>query len=149
MRPATVRFLALFLTAIALGSGMAHLLEMPNKILLTRADYLTVQQIYRGWALLAFVAYAAIGFTLLLAIQARRDRRAFALTLAALLLLIASQGVFWTFTFPVNQSTNNWTNLPDDWEPLRSRWEYSHAAGALLTMAALAVLIAAVVRERD
>jgi hypothetical protein len=32
------------------------LLEAPAKIGLGRADYLTVQQIYRGWALLGFVA---------------------------------------------------------------------------------------------
>ena len=35
-----------------MAAGMAHLFELPNKIHLSREDYLTVQQIYRGWALL-------------------------------------------------------------------------------------------------
>lgn len=48
-----LRFASVMLTAVAMASGFAHLLELPNKIGLPREDYLTVQQIYRGWALLA------------------------------------------------------------------------------------------------
>jgi hypothetical protein len=50
------RFSSLLFTALAL----AHLLELPNKIGLARDDYLTVQQIYRGWALLGIVVVAAL-----------------------------------------------------------------------------------------
>jgi hypothetical protein len=49
--------------------------------------------------------------------------------------------VFWMYTFPANQATRNWTALPQDWEPLRAQWEYSHAVGALFHIAALVLLI--------
>jgi hypothetical protein len=37
--------------------------------------------------------------------------------------------------------TANWTFLPGDWSELRRRWEYSHAAGAALNLAALVALL--------
>ena len=55
-----MRFIALLCTALALAPALAHLLELPNKINLSREDYLTVQQIYRGWALLGFVVAGAL-----------------------------------------------------------------------------------------
>lgn len=39
----TIRFLSLLFTALGLGPGMAHLLELPNKINLPAEEYLTVQ----------------------------------------------------------------------------------------------------------
>jgi hypothetical protein len=33
---------------------------MPNKMVLSREDYLTVQQIYRGWALLGIAVAGAL-----------------------------------------------------------------------------------------
>ena len=42
---------------------MAHLLELPHKIHLPAAEYLTVQQIYAGWALLGIVPLAAIAWS--------------------------------------------------------------------------------------
>jgi hypothetical protein len=54
----------------------------------------------------------------------------------------ATQVVFWLFTYPVNQVTQNWSRLPDSWFSLREQWEYSHAASALLNlMAFLAVSV--------
>jgi hypothetical protein len=39
------RFISLFLTAVAMAAGLAHLFELPHKIGLPAADYLTVQRI--------------------------------------------------------------------------------------------------------
>jgi hypothetical protein len=47
------RFFSLLFAALALAPALAHLLELPNKINLSRDDYLTVQQIYKGWALVS------------------------------------------------------------------------------------------------
>jgi hypothetical protein len=47
-----IRFSSLLFAALALAPALAHLLELPNKIGLARDHYLTVQQIYRVWALL-------------------------------------------------------------------------------------------------
>jgi hypothetical protein len=41
--------LAVMLTAIALGAGLAHLIALPNKIGLGADDYLTVQRNYDNW----------------------------------------------------------------------------------------------------
>lgn len=43
---------------------MAHLLELPNKINLPAEAYLTIQQIYRGWAFLGIIELAALLSTL-------------------------------------------------------------------------------------
>lgn len=106
--------------ALALAPAAAHLLELPNKIGLSRDEYLIAQQLYRGWAFLGVVVFAALGSALAHAIAVRTQ-----------------------------QATANWTVLPENWTALRAQWEYSHAASALLNLAALAALIAAVlVREK-
>jgi hypothetical protein len=134
---AALRFLALIVTAVALIPGGAHLFELPNKIGLPQDDYFVVQGIYRGWALFGAVIIPAALANLALAILLRRDRRAFWLAFAAFLLIAASLAVFFTWTFPANEATANWTVAPANWATLRLQWEYSHAANAVLTFAAL------------
>jgi len=70
------------------------------------------------------------------------------LALLALGFVVAAQIVFWTFTYPANLAPGQWTRLPDDWEPVRRRWEYSHAAGAACQILAMAAITAAAVRRR-
>jgi hypothetical protein len=142
------RFLSLVFVALALGPALAHLLELPNKIGLSRDEYLVVQQIYRGWALLGFVVIPALLSTLALAVLVRRRPGEFGPALTAFLALLGSQVVFWTFTFPANQQTANWTMLPDNWAALRRQWEYSHAAAAILDLVALLGVIVSVLSGR-
>ncbi len=142
------RFLGLLFTALAAAPALAHLLELPNKIGLPRDAYLTVQRIYDGWALLGFVVYAALFSTLALAILTRQRAREFRYALAAFLCIAGTQAVFWTFTFPMNQVTQNWTVLPDNWMAVRAQWEYSHAASAVLNLAALVATILCVLPRR-
>jgi hypothetical protein len=137
-------FLSLLFVALALAPAMAHLLELPNKITLSREDYLTVQQIYRGWALLGIVVAGALSSTLALTILARRQQRAFAFALVAVLCIVGAQIVFWTYTYPANRATSNWTLLPDNWRALRAQWEWSHAAAAGLNLVALMALCVSV-----
>ena len=111
---------------------MAHLLELTNKINLSREDYLTVQQSYRGWNLLGTVVAAALISALVLTITLRGEQRVFVFALIGLLCLVGTQVVFWTYTYPTNQITNNWTMLGDNWMQLRRQWEYSHATSAVL-----------------
>ncbi|HET6566985.1 MAG TPA: hypothetical protein VFG50_03405 [Rhodothermales bacterium] len=132
-----VRFISVLFIAVAMAAGFAHLLELPNKIRLSREDYLTVQQIYRGWALLGIAVIGALVSTLVLTIMVRENRTLFSLTLAATICIALSLVVFFTFTFPANRQTQNWTTLPENWQALRRQWEYSHAVGAGLYFAAL------------
>jgi hypothetical protein len=136
-----LRFLAVLLTAVMLGAGLAHLFEMPHKINLSRDEYLTVQQIYRGWALLGIALIGALIITLILAIAFRKAPAIFPLTLTALLSLAGSLAIFFIFTYPANQQTANWTVMPANWQELRAQWEYSHAVNALLYLVALSALV--------
>lgn len=141
---AAARFFSLLFAALALGPALAHLLELPNKIGLTREDYLTVQQIYRGWALLGIVVIGALASALAHAWLVRKRHRAFVPAALAFACLAGTQVIFWSFTFPANELTENWTTLPGNWEALRAQWEYSHAASAVLNIAAVALLILSV-----
>jgi hypothetical protein len=132
-----ILFWSLLLTTLSAVAGLAHLYELPSKLRLGWQDYLTVQQIYRGWSLLGVVVLGSLILNLMLAIRLRDDRSVFPQALSAFLCMAASQVVFWVFTFPVNQVTRNWTVVSSEWLQLRSRWEYSHAAGAILDLAAL------------
>jgi hypothetical protein len=127
---------------------MAHVLELPNKITLSRDAYLTVQHIYRGWALLGFVVAGALLSTLSLTIKLRKQHRAFLFSLLAFLCIAGTQVIFWTYTQPANQATHNWTMLPEQWEALRQQWEYSHATSAGLNLVALMALIVSVLTNK-
>ena len=68
------------------------------------------------------------------AILARRERRVLVPTVLAILLVLGAQVLFWTYTYPANKATANWTVQPDNWLRLRQMWEYSHLAGACLQL---------------
>lgn len=144
-----LRLLAVLLTALALVPAGAHLLEMPSKLALSGDDYLTVQGIYRGWALLGIVLIAAILADLALAGCLRRQRRSAALALAGGLMMCATLAIFFVWVFPANQATENWTTLPEDWQALRRHWEYGHAANAVLTFLALCAVTSAAQRGQQ
>ncbi|MEZ5830327.1 MAG: hypothetical protein R3D05_04045 [Dongiaceae bacterium] len=133
----TLQYIALILTALALVPGGAHLMSMLAKIDMPEQPYFVAQQIYRGWAWAGVAIIAALLANLGSALLARQFPRQFCLSLAAALLVAASLAVFFAWTYPANQATGNWTSIPDGWEQLRTQWEYSHAAGAILMFAAL------------
>ena len=139
---------ALFLTMLTAAPGLAHLFELPNKIGLPRDAYFTVQGIYAGWALFGVVIMAAIAANLFLAWRLQRYNRGsskFAVCSAAL--IAVSLGIFFTWTLPANQATLNWTTIPEDWERLRTAWEYSHAVKALINTAAFLATAVAITSE--
>ena len=134
------QFLAIVLTALALVPAGAHLFELPNKIGLVQEEYFVVQNIYRGWALFGIVLFGALAANLVLAVLLRRQRAPFRLALLAFLLVAATLAIFFTWTYPANQATQNWTVVPANWQELRTRWEYAHATNAVLTFMALCAL---------
>ena len=68
MATKTLFVLSILFTAVAMAAEFAHVFELPNKIHLSREDYLTVQQLYRGWALLSIAVLGALLSTLMLTI---------------------------------------------------------------------------------
>jgi hypothetical protein len=140
-----VQFLAIVLTALALVPTGAHLFELPNKINLSRDAYLTVQGVYAGWALFGIIDLAALVTNVVLAVRLRRQHPAFSFAVVAVLCFVVFFVIFFTWTFPANQATANWTTMPDDWSGLRQEWEYSHAVNAAVMLIALCSVTLAVI----
>ena len=138
-----IELAAVLTTALAMAPAMAHALELPNKIRMNREDYLNAQRLYRGWQFVGIAVIAALIATVLL-LRASSSGKFFS-SLLAVLSVLATQLVFWVFTFPVNRRTRNWTHAPEDWRALRARWEYSHAASAALNVLALVSVTVTVV----
>jgi hypothetical protein len=59
------------------------------------------------------------------------------LPLIAGLAIAGSLVVFFLWVYLDNIATDNWTNIPANWQELRTRWKFSHAAGASLMFIAL------------
>ena len=144
-----LQFVAMVLTALALVPGGAHLFALPNKIHLSESSYFVAQNVYRGWALLGIVLIGAMLANLALAVLMRGLRGPFVFALASLLCLLATLAIFFVFTFPANQATSNWTEVPANWEQLRWQWEMSHAANAVMTFAAFCSLTISVLLTRE
>jgi hypothetical protein len=144
----TAQFLALVFTALALVPAGAHLFGLPNKIGLAQDDYFVVQGIYRGWALFGIALFGALGANLAAAILVRRQRAPFWLAFLAFLLVAATLVIFFTWTYPANQATSNWTVVPQNWQELRLQWEYAHATNAVLTFLALCAITLSVLLTR-
>jgi hypothetical protein len=156
------------LVAVAMGLALAHAVELPGKLRLSRETYLQVQPIYYpgftiGGALGELGGMIAVLLLLLISPLALDGR--FWLMVGAFLALAAMHAVYWLLTRPVN---NFW--LPDfqlesaaadffgagslsapegsvtpEWTELRDQWEYSHVIRAILGLLSLALLTAAVV----
>lgn len=139
-------FLTLLLSALSIVPGMAHVLEMHSKMELTQESYGTVQYIYHGWAFLGILQGALLLCTLILLLRVSQEKSVFLFTLIAFLFQIFAFVVFFTFTYPVNVATNNWTVVPVEWERLRQHWEYSHMVGAILQLLSYILLVTAVLR---
>jgi uncharacterized membrane protein YeaQ/YmgE (transglycosylase-associated protein family) len=139
---------SLLFASVALAAGLAHVLSLPNKINLSRDEYLISQQVYRGWSLMAIVVAGALVSLLAQAIIFRKEKGIFFPTIAALICLLLSQAVFWMYTYPANRQTNNWSYLPDSWMQLRKDWEYSHAIAFILDLAMLILIIFSVVNKK-
>ena len=147
----------LFLVASAMGLSLAHALELPGKLRLSKNAYFAVQGIYYpgftfggligelgGMLALALLAYLTPAWT-----------PRFWWIAAALALLVSVHLVYWLVTHPVN---NFWlkdvklgqagarfftafsNNRADEWTRLRDVWEYSHVARAILAAASFLAL---------
>jgi uncharacterized membrane protein len=144
-----LQFLAVVLGMLALVPGLAHLFELPNKIYLDEADYFIVQNIYRGWSLFGTVLIANLLANAALAYALRAEHGALWLVLANLLCIVGSLAIFFVFTFPTNQATNQWTEVPANWKQLRWQWEMSHAATAAIGFIGFCSLTLSVLYTRE
>jgi hypothetical protein len=143
-----VQILLLTCLGIILIPAGAHFFEMPNKMALAPTDYMITQRIYAGWALFGFPILLSIVLLAIHAVLVKSTRSAMWLSLAAIALIAATQAIFWFFTQPMNELTQNWTVTPANVDEARRQWEYSHAANAVLTFLAFVTACLAVVASR-
>lgn len=161
-----LQILSVLLVAVAMALALAHALELPGKLRLSRDAYVAVQPIYYPGFTIGGVVGEVGGLLalLLLTIVTPGGSATFWLTLGGFLALAAMHGVYWLVTHPVN---NFWLKDVDlsragarffsfgvergadartlDWTVLRDRWEYSHVVRAGFALLSLALLATAVV----
>ena len=140
-----LRIITVVSVAIYLIPEGAHFFEMFNKSKLAPGEYMIVQRIYNGWALFGVAIVLALGCTLFHAIAMWRHPWSRRLSLASFASLIGTQAIFWSFIYPMNSLTENWTAMPDNFEAVRRQWECAHATSAGATLLALVLVLCAVI----
>jgi len=160
---------ALLTVVLAVVPAMAHALELPGKMRLTRNAYFETQRIYYpGFTFAGIAEPAGIVSTVALLFLLPSRSADFRLTVVALLGLLGMQAVYWGVTHPVNKywvegqrlgaagrgffafglgRTAMADDQPPEWTELRDRWEYSHVARAALAGTSLIALLVTIARH--
>lgn len=166
-----LQILTLILVGLAMVPALAHALELPGKLRLTKDAYFAVQPIYYpGFTIAGIAEPVAILSTIILLVLTPQGGADFWLTLAALLGLIGMHAVYWLVTHPVNNfwlqgkklsglgsgffsfastSSRGGDTAPADWTNLRDRWEYSHVARAAFAALSFITLVIAISSAGD
>ena len=149
MRTRVIAGLAIILTALALIPAGAHLFALPNKIGLAQQDYFVAQSLYSGWALFGIVLISALAANIALSIALHGQGMNSYLAGAAALCMGVTLAIFFTWIYPVNHLTNNWTVVSDNWIALRLQWEIAHAVNGAITFLALCCVTAATIVKKS
>ncbi len=140
-----LQVVTLMLVAVTMTLALAHALEYPGKMRLSKQEYLATQAIYYPGFTLGGIA-EGVGMIALgvLAFLTRGSGAVFWLTLGAFLAIVALHLVYWVLTHPVNNfwikdvklhraGTRFFGLSParriggqPDWTELRDQWERSH-----------------------
>ena len=144
-----LRFLALVLTAISLVPSAAHLFELPGKIGLDERRISRSRASMPAGRSSRFRSSRRSSSTRRspspsAGAISRRPRW----SLASAVLIALSLVTFFTWVFPGNRATKNWTSPTGNWMALRTHWEYGHAAGAAIVFLAFLATCIATVRRR-
>jgi hypothetical protein len=159
---AALELMSLFLVVATVIPSVAHALELPGKLRLTREQYLAVQPIYYpGFTLIGAAEPLSILILAGLAVATPRGTISFWLIVGALSAAVLTHLLYWTVTAPVNKVWLNRETLSggaqrffragasldeSDWSILRDRWERSHLYRAASSVSALMLLSVAVLR---
>ena len=142
------RVAALILTGLVAGSVFA-VLRGYDLAQYSPAAFLEVHQgAVRGLnALLPILGIVSIGLVVALAVIERRNRRTLILLVLAALLLATSGIVTRLGNQPINDLVMSWTvdTFPADWEAIRDSWRGFHLVRVITSIAAFAILSAALV----
>ncbi|PSB15243.1 DUF1772 domain-containing protein [filamentous cyanobacterium CCP1] len=160
-----LQILTTILVAVAMAMALAHALELPGKMRLTKETYFAMQPIYYpGFTIGGGIGeFGGLIATLILLFFTPWGSATFWLTLVAFLGLAAMQAVYWLLIHPVNQFWLEGENLsgfsasffsfranqpdathPPNWTHLRNQWEYSHAIRAGFALVSLMAIVVAI-----
>jgi hypothetical protein len=157
---AALQIITILLVAVGMGLSLAHALEYPGKMRLSREAYFTVQKIYYPGFTIGggFGEFGAILAALGLLVARQVQGGDALLVAAAVVAILLAHAIFWLVTQPVNKvwlrdeslnragaaffSAGGNVGAEENWTRLRDRWERSHIARAVCAMIALAALTA-------
>jgi hypothetical protein len=152
----------LTVVAIAIALALAHVLELPGKLRLSKAEYLTVQPIYYPGFTFGGAAEPLSLLLLIVLMLLTPAGPSFWLLAGALAALAAMHATYWLLTHPVNSFWLKDVELKsfgggffrfdplarggttDEWTHLRNRWEFSHVVRAAFGLVSFVLLAAAI-----
>jgi hypothetical protein len=156
-----LKVVTLTLIAIAVGLVVAHSLEWPGKLRLTREQYLATQQIYYpGFTWAGVAEPLGLLLTLVVVVLTPLATPPFWLGTTALILLFVMHVAYWLLTHPIERvwladaqlgragtrffgAGGKPQDAERDWRRLRFRWELSHAIRAGFGLIAFVLLLTA------
>jgi hypothetical protein len=148
------RLITLLLAALALTMESAHVLELPQKMHYDAQMYSAVNTtLYRYFAIVGGVyQVGSIVAAAILAFLVRKRRPSFEWTLAGALCLLLAFGIWLTIVAPVNGEVTKAlgtapASVPATWMRLRNQWEYGHAAGFVVQLIGVCMLLLSVLVE--
>lgn len=160
---AVLQVLTVLVVTVPVALVLAHALELPGKMRLSKDDYLVVQRIYYPGFTIGGAAEPLAILLIAILLFLTPYGPAFWLTLIALLSLVAMHAAYWLVTHPVNRFWVEGVDLDrlgggffsfgsrrpsgsggDDWTLLRDRWEMSHVVRAALGGSGIILLASAI-----
>jgi hypothetical protein len=148
------RFAALLLTALTLGMGLCHVMELPARISWDQPLWVgatVTGGLYRMFGTLgAAIDLAAIACSIVVAAKTR-GTPAFRLSALNAAMFTLALLLWFAIVFPVNLELAGWVSgpVPSDWASFRLRWESGHAINTLLQLIGFCALLWSVVRETE
>jgi hypothetical protein len=146
------------IVVLATVPAVAHGLELPGKMRLSKDEYAVMQRVYYpGFTVAGLAEPAGILLILILIFRASAEYDV-VWPVIALAGLIAMQVIYWLLTHPVNKGWISGERLSraserflavgarsqkQDWVALRNRWEYSHVARAGCSAVSVITLLVA------
>ncbi len=158
---AALQAICAILTGVAMSLSLAHALELPGKLRLSREEYLIVQPIYYpGFTYAGVAEPLAILFLATLLALTPVATPGFWIIGGALVAATLTHVAYWTLTAPPNRYWLRTTKLSaaakrffdagtavdhSDWKSMRDRWERSHILRAATATAAFVLVVMSLV----
>jgi len=148
------RFAALLFTALTLGMGLCHVMELPARITWDQSLWVgatVTGGLYRMFGSAgAIIDVAAIASSIVVAVKTRGTAASTLSTLNAAMFALALL-LWFVIVLPVNFELANWMSgpVPPEWASYRLRWETGHAINTALQLIGYCALLWSVVRETE